>query len=432
MKLKEYLINLWDKIKYEESGESTWWSNISGITGAPSTKKKKTTVSPTASSPYYTYGSEYYKPRITSQKAIAKTDTTGDAYGNYSNQFPAFEYPSYESSFDWKSMMPGLPQAPVVTQQMIQDWLKRSTEEAGIMYDPQLLAIQQELQKALLSGEQAKGGIAPEYQKIIENIAKWKEEELGAEQRRWYARGLGRGGGLIEEERKIGETALKETTSAETEKARKMAEIEEQGSLLKQQAGEQETALETERGRYIATRQAELRDNYETNQREIEQARFANQMQMAQFGITAQAQEYDRYLQQAQMANEQWYQQQSLTLEYESMVRGTAATSGMSEYQKATVGGSQASLAENARQFDLNYQLALKELEQSGVKDPTQVLNDIYASKELKNMGYASTGEPWFSTYPGTLGSGSSISSSQQSAWQKYLDQLSNPERWGR
>ncbi len=110
-------------------------------------------------------------------------------------------------------------------------------EEAGLTYDPQILTIQQELDKAVLAAQQTKSGIALSYQEVLDNIAKWQEETIKAEQGRAYARGFGTGGGLMQTETDVAKEALKQQTGALTEKAHSESNIDAQIQQLKEQAG---------------------------------------------------------------------------------------------------------------------------------------------------------------------------------------------------
>lgn len=261
------------------------------------------------------------------------TGVTGNT--NYTGYQPIqeFKFPEYSGyqGMDWQSLLKGIttPQAPVVTQQMIQDWIKRATEEAGLMYDPQIAGIGRELESSLLASEQTKGNIPAYYEDIMKAIREWQTTTTEEEQRRWYARGLGRGGGLVEAEADVAKTALGETTKAETEKARKLTDIEEQEALLKKQAGQKTTEAETARSQYIASRQADLRNTYETNQAQISQKQFENQMQIAQFGLTAESQNFTNYLNQKSAENDAWYKNALVNLEQQTLKYNQAASSGM-------------------------------------------------------------------------------------------------------
>lgn len=233
---------------------------------------------------------------------------------------------------------PTLPQAPQVTQAMIAEWQKRARGEASMQFDPQLLAIQQELEKMLLGAEQAKGGLEPAYQEVVDYIKEWQEKETGATQRRYYARGLGRGGGLTGREGEIAEQALKEVTAAGTERARKISDIESQKLLMMEQAGAKKEEIEVQRGRYIAARGADLREAFEQNRKQLEQQRFTNQMNIAQVGMTREAEEFNRYLGTMSAANEIWYRNQALALEQQSMALGEKARTEALQWQKEQAG----------------------------------------------------------------------------------------------
>jgi hypothetical protein len=235
---------------------------------------------------------------------------------------------SGSSGFDWKSLIPQLPKQPVVTAKMIAEWLSRAKNEAGLMFDPQLMAITQELEKSLLASEASRGGIEPAYQEAIGEVEKWKEQAMTDEQKRWYSRGLGLGGGLVESERKLEETAGEAVSKLAQEKARTLSDIEKQESLLKQQAAQQGTGIEKSRSQYITARQSELRDAYEQNQSALNQQKFANQMQIAQFGLTAESQAFSQQLAQYELELDKWYKQSLIGLEQESMAMGAAFASG--------------------------------------------------------------------------------------------------------
>ncbi len=232
--------------------------------------------------------------------------------------------PSYYGGFNFK--MPSLPKAPKVTQELINQWIKRATEEAGLQFDPQILAIQQELAKSQLTAEQSKGALPQYYQDIMDYISKWQTDETANEQRRQYSRGFGRSGELLTQENKIAEEALKQGTTAQTEKARKLAEIDAQIQQLQEQAGQRVEGAETARGQYVAARRAELEDAYVSNQQALAQQKFSNQMAIQQFGLTAETQAFNQWLSQMEMANEINYQNQMLALEKESMARANAFT----------------------------------------------------------------------------------------------------------
>jgi hypothetical protein len=252
--------------------------------------------------------------------------------GNYYNSLQSL--PEY-NGFDWNFQMPSTPQNPVVTQEMINDWIKRAQEEAGLTFDPQLLSIEQELQTALLSADQSKGSIPKYYQDIIDAINQWQTKETSAEQQRQYARGFGNSGTLLAQENELAKEALKQTTAAETEKAQKLSNIDEQKQLLTTQAGQKKTQIETNRGQYISARQAELQDSYTANQQALEQQKFANQMQIQQVGLTAESQAFSDWLDRMSLANEINYQNQVLGLEQLSAEIAANAKSESSQSKSA-------------------------------------------------------------------------------------------------
>lgn len=233
------------------------------------------------------------------------------------------------SGFNWEDYIPELPQAPVVTAALIAEWLKRAQDEAALQYDPQKLAINQQLATSELAANQQKAGIPVAYDEIIKEIQKWQDESMKSEQQRHYARGFGRSGVLLEQEQEIGEKALEETTAAKTEQARLMADIDAQVALLKNQAGEKQTGLEAARATYITQRQSELRDAYEQNQQALAQQQFANQMAIAEFGLSAETQAFNEYLQQSQLELDQWYANSLNSLSQESAVMNSAAAGSM-------------------------------------------------------------------------------------------------------
>lgn len=244
----------------------------------------------------------------------------------------------YKSGFNWEEWIPQLPKTPVVTAALIAEWLKRAQDEAALQYDPQKLAINQQLQSSILASEQQKAGIPVAYDEIIKEIQKWQEESMKSEQQRHYARGFGRSGVLLEQEQEIGEKALEETTAARTEQARLMADIDAQVALLKNQAGEKQTGLEASRATYITSRQAELRDAYEQNQQALAQQQFANQMAIAEFGLNAETAAFNQYLQQSQLELDQWYTNSLNSLSQESAAMNAAAAGSMTSANTSTQG----------------------------------------------------------------------------------------------
>lgn len=270
------------------------------------------------------YYEDYMQP---AQKSSTISTPTTQQTTPQTVQMKAPEF-NYSGGFNWKSMIPQLPQTPQVTQQMIADWIKRAQSEAGLQFDPQLLAVRQALEKSLLASEASKGGINPAYEEAISEIQKWQEKALGDEQKRWYARGLGRGGGLIESETEIEKSAMGEKSKLAQEKAQTIADIEKQEALLKQQAAEQETGIEKSRGQYITARQAELREAYEQRQTELSQQMFANQMAIAQFGLTAETQSFNQALSQYELDLDKWYKNSLVSLEQQSQAMASAYASG--------------------------------------------------------------------------------------------------------
>lgn len=326
MRIKEFLKNLWN----DETGQ---WGALPA--GSYPQQPRKTTL------PIYSPGA-YIPPKpkttYTPPKPTPPPSTQRAGIGGYQ----PFDFSKYMTQFQPSGWTPPeLPQAPQVTQAMIAQWQKRARGEAGMQFDPQLLEIQQQLEKMLLGAEQAGGGIEPAYQEIADYIKEWQEEETGATQRRYYARGLGRGGGLAEREGEIAEQALKETTAAGTEKARKLSDIESQKLLMMEQAGAKKEEIEVQRGRYTAARSADLEESYRQNQKQLEQQRFANQMQIAQVGMTREAEEFNRWLGTMSAANEIWYREQTLSLEQQSMGLSAAARAEAQRWQEEQAGTAQ-------------------------------------------------------------------------------------------
>ena len=330
------------------------WANIYGGSGASSSKSAAALRGGTI------FGS-YSQPKLTTLKkpapVVQQQPQVQQQPRVQRQQQGSFNYPSFQPT-PWTP--PQLPQEPQVSSQMIADWIARAKNEAGLQFDPQLLSIQQEFEKMMLGAEQAKGGLDQPYQDIIDYVENWQKEETGATQRRAYARGFGRGGGLVEEEGKIAERGLKEITAAGTERARKLGDIEEQKLLLMEQTGAKKTDIETQRGRYVAARSSDLEDSYRQNKQQLEQQRFANQMQISQVGMTKEANDFNRWLGTMSLANETWYREQTLGLERESMALSENARKEAQIWRESQAGradtmsaGEAARLAEDQRQFDL-------------------------------------------------------------------------------
>jgi hypothetical protein len=108
-----------------------------------------------------------------------------------------------------------------------------------------------------------------------------------------------------------------------------MADIDAQVALLKNQAGEKQTGLEAARATYITSRQSELRDAYEQNQQALAQQQFANQMAIAEYGLSAETQAFNEYLQQSQLELDQWYANSLNSLSQESAAMNSAAAGSM-------------------------------------------------------------------------------------------------------
>lgn len=337
MNIKKWIKEVWKDIVNNESGQ---WGALPAWSYPQQPKKTPSWRSPIYSPGGYIPKQQKPPPKLTPPPPQATQPRVTQPTGG--GGYQPFDFSKYMSQFQptgWTP--PTLPQAPQVTQAMIAQWQKRARGEAGMQFDPQLLAIQQELEKMLLGAEQAGGGIEPAYQEIADYIKRWQEEETGATQRRYYARGLGRGGGLTEREGEIAEQALKETTAAGTEMARKLSDIESQKLLMMEQAGAKKEEIEVQRGRYTAARSADLEESYRQNQKQLEQQRFANQMQIAQVGMTREAEEFNRWLGTMSAANEIWYREQTLGLERESMGLSAAARAEAQRWQKEQAGTAQ-------------------------------------------------------------------------------------------
>lgn len=302
------------------------WKNYSptgagAIYGLP--KNNPTIPSTTQKRPYVAPKTPKPKPKPKDTTPPDPRDTTPPEPQQESPWQP-MEIPSYGGG--WNFQMPSLPKAPKVTQDLINEWIERAKNEAGLQFDPQILAIQQELAKAELTAQQSKGSLPQYYQDIMDYISKWQTDETSAEQKRQYARGFGRSGELLTQENKIAEQALEQGTKAQTEKAQKLADIDAQIMQLQQQAGQRVEGAETARGQYVAARRAELEDAYVSNQQALAQQKFANQMSIQQFGLTAETQAFNQWLSQMEMANEINYQNQVMALQQESQNRAGAYT----------------------------------------------------------------------------------------------------------
>ena len=240
-------------------------------------------------------------------------------------EMPGAYQPAYQ--FDM-SQMPQMPQEPQVTQDLIIQWQNRAKQEAGMMYDPQVLSIQQELDKAILAASQSAGNIPGYYEDILAQIKDWQKQETGNMQQRYFARGLGRGGGLIQEESKLAETALKSTTQATTEQARRLSDIDAQKQQLTEQAGSKITSAKSAEGQYITSRSADLQDSYVKQKQTIEQQKFQNQMAIQQFGLTAETQAFNQWLGSMEASADIWYNNQRMALAQESQRIADTAKSG--------------------------------------------------------------------------------------------------------
>ena len=293
--------------------------------------------------------SNYINPGGTIYPSAKSTYTTPQPYATTPQAQPIQQQPSgggggggfqttqYQPLQQTQQMLQ-MPQEPQVTAELIRQWQERAMQEASMIYDPQILAIQQELDKAILSANQTAGSIPGYYEDILSQIREWQDRETGAMQQRYFARGLGRGGGLIQEEEKLATTAGKQLTTAETEKARKLTDIEEQKQLLTEQAGAKTTGAKTAQGQYTASRAADLQDSYMSNKSALEQQRFQNQMAIQEFGLTAETQNFQNWLSSMELANDIWYKNSQVALEEESQRIEEMAKTGSGTRTTGTTG----------------------------------------------------------------------------------------------
>ncbi len=254
------------------------------------------------------------KPTTTTPTPTRRTSTpTTQPQQQQRQQSRGFSPPSFDmSSFMNQFQMPQMPQA---SQGQIADWLARAKNEAGLQFDPQLLGIQQSLETALLGSEEARGGIDPAYESATRNINEWLQDTLGAEDRRWFARGMGRGGGSRMAQAEITGKAGQGIADIETERARVLTDIEKQESLLKKQAGEKEAGVATARGQFVSSRSAGLRENWEAQKAQLDQQAFANQRSIVEIGLTAESQRFSQQIQQAQFNADTAYRDELMALE---------------------------------------------------------------------------------------------------------------------
>jgi hypothetical protein len=288
----------------------------------------------TAPKPTYTPPQPVVRPPQQQQQSQAQSggggSSTGGSLQNWMAQIQGMM--PQTSGGGWTP--PAAPQEPQVTQSMIAEWQKRAMEEAGLTYDPQILSIQQQLDKSVLSAQQAKGGIAPSYQEVLDNISKWQEDTTKAEQGRAYARGFGQGGGLMQTETDVAKEALKQQTGALTEKARAETNIDAQIQQLQEQAGAQITGAESAKAKYVSTRRSDLEDSYKQNKAQLDQNKFANEMQIAQFGLTKESENFTNWLNSMSLATDMWYKDQSLSLDKMAQELGVQANTEALNWDK--------------------------------------------------------------------------------------------------
>ena len=287
----------------------------------------------------------------TAQKTVTTPSTVSQpqAQPQYSTQeyggAPGMgAYGGYQFNYE----APQIPGEYQLTEEDLAKFYAQATNEAAQLFDPQVLSLQQVLAKNLLAAGQTGGTIQSQYDAVVKSIDEWKEQAIKDEQARWFARGLGVGGGLVQAETGLEKQAMELKTSAGTEKAQKLSDIEAQKQLLTEQGGESEKALATQKAQYVTTRRQEIEDAYVSHKEAIAQQQFQNQMAVQQLGMTAQAQAFDQWLQQTSLANDIWYQGAQMALaELENSqneayrqealkAKGTGTTSGLSALMSGT------------------------------------------------------------------------------------------------
>ena len=209
---------------------------------------------------------------------------------------------------------PQIPGEYQLTDEDLARFYAQATNEAAQLFDPQVLSLQQVLAKNLLAAEQSGSGVQANYDAVIKSVDEWKAQAIKDEQARWFARGLGVGGGLVQAETELETKAMGFKTTAGTEKAQKLSDIAAQKQLLTEQGGQSEQSLVTQKAQYIVTRRQEIEDAYTSHKEAIAQQQFQNQMAVEQLGMTAQAQAFDQWLQQTSLANDIWYQGAQMAL----------------------------------------------------------------------------------------------------------------------
>ena len=239
---------------------------------------------------------------------VQQPQTSGDSGAGGGFTMP--EYGGYQFNFE----TPQIPGEYQITEEDLARFYSQATAEATQLFDPQVLSLQQTLAKNLLAAQQTGSGVNAQYEAVIKSVDEWKLQAIKDEQARWYARGMGIGGGLVQAETDVEKQAMGLKTTAGTEKAQKLSDIEAQKQLLTEQGGQSEQELVKQKAAYIATRQQEIQDAYVAHKEAIAQQTFQNQMAVQQFGMTAQAQAFDQWLQQTSMANEIWYQNKQIAL----------------------------------------------------------------------------------------------------------------------
>lgn len=256
-------------------------------------------------------GNKTAQKRVTTTASVPITQPQTTGYeSSGAGGFTMPEYGGYQFNYE----MPQIPGEYQVTEEDLAKFYSQATAEATQLFDPQVLSLQQTLAKNLLAAEQSGGTIQAQYDAVIKSVDEWKLQAIKDEQARWFARGMGIGGGLVQAEIDVEKQALGLKTTAGTEKAQKLSDIEAQKQLLTEQGGQSEQELVKQKAAYIATRQQEIQDAYVSHKETIAQQTFQNQMAVQQFGMTAQAQAFDQWLQQTSLANEIWYQGQQQAL----------------------------------------------------------------------------------------------------------------------
>ena len=299
--------NIYGAMKRGSTPKNTYRPNLTGSITGP-TSPSGVGVGPLGSTTRPTY-----KPPVQQRQAQAQPQAQQQQGGGFN--FKPFDMSGFMNQFQ----MPSMPNA---SAQQIADWLARAKTEAGLQFDPQLMGIRQSLESALLGSQEARGGIDPAYEGAVRNINDWLDQNLGAEDRRWYARGMGRGGGSRMAQAEITGKAGQGIADIEQERARVLSDISKQESLLKKQAGEKEAGVATSRGQFISARSSDLRDRWESQKAQLDQQGFQNQMQIAQFGLSAEAQAFGQQIEQAKFNSDVAYRDALFELEQSSANAG--------------------------------------------------------------------------------------------------------------